>query len=113
MLLPPKGEPITLPLVPETKPLRIQCSIHEWMDAYIWDLDHPYADITKYNEDNPDDDTYGTYEIHNVPTGVKLKIVAWQEDVGFLTPDQKITSGEVIEVKEGEPLVKDFEIVGK
>jgi hypothetical protein len=113
VMLPPKGEPIKLPLDPETKPLRIQCNIHAWMDAYIWDFNHPYADITKYNEDNPNDDAYGTYEIHNVPTGVKLKIVAWQEDVGFLTPDQKITSGEVIEVKEGEPLVKDFEIVGK
>ncbi len=79
VLLPPGGS-VTLPMVPETRPLRIQCSIHEWMDAFIWDFDHPYADVSKCDGLEANAQTYGTYEIKNVPTGVKLKINAWHED---------------------------------
>jgi hypothetical protein len=130
LMLPPKTTPLSLPLVPEAEPVRIQCSIHEWMDAYIWDFNHPYVAITKYNANNPDDEAYGTYEIHYVPTPekdpktdkvtpLKLKIVAWHEEPeGFVTPDQKIKSAQVIEVPEDlsaeKPLVMpDIEIVGK
>lgn len=108
VLLPPTKS-VTLPLVPETKPLRIQCSIHEWMDAWIWDFDHPYADVSKCDGLQPDDAKYGTFEIHNVPTNTKLKIVGWHEE-GVVTP----VGGEDIELSDKEPtLTKDFEISKK
>jgi hypothetical protein len=107
---------LPLSLKVETSALRIECSIHPWMDGYIWALDHPYAAITKSDTDpketrvKPDDDAFGTYKIRNVPTGVKLKIVAWHEEAGFLTPDKKMNGAVEIEVKPGETVEKDFEL---
>jgi hypothetical protein len=104
-----------LPLKAETSALRIECSIHPWMDGYIWSLDHPYAAITKSDTNpkdtkvKPGDPSFGTYEIRNVPAG-KLKIVAWHEEALFLTPDKKLTGGAEIEVKAGETVEKDFEL---
>jgi hypothetical protein len=110
----PQGDKLALPLVPESAPLRISCSIHPWMDGYIWSLSHPYADITKSPTSpakiKPDDPSYGTYEIKNVPTGVKLKLIAWHEEAQFLTPDRKIAGAPDIELKDGETLTKDFEM---
>jgi len=106
VLLPPGGEPITLPLVPETRPLRIECSIHAWMDAFVWDFDHPYADVSKCDGLEANADKYGTFEIKNVPTGVKLKITAWHEE-------GQVAGGGEIEVTEGEPLIHNFEISKK
>jgi hypothetical protein len=103
-------------LVPDTQPVRIECSIHPWMDGYIWPLDHPYAAITKSDTNPketkvaPDDPAFGTYEIRNVPTGVKLKIVAWHEEANFLTPDRKMTGAFDIEVPAGGTVEKDFEL---
>jgi hypothetical protein len=113
---------MALPLKADTSYLRIECSIHPWMDGYIWSLDHPYADVT-LSDTNPkdpkgtavnkwvkaDDPAFGTYEIKNVPAG-KLKIVAWHEEALFLTPDKKLTGGYEIEVKPGETVEKDFDL---
>jgi hypothetical protein len=107
---------MALPLKAENSALRIECSIHPWMDAYIWSLDHPYAAVTKSDTNPKDtkvkatDPAFGTYEIRNVPTGVKLKIVAWHEEATFLTPDKKMTGGYEIEVPADKPLEKDFEL---
>ena len=54
-------------------------------------FDHPYAAVTK--ED-------GTFEIKNVPTDVKLKVVAWHEGPGknFYDKDETVKKGETKEL---------------
>jgi hypothetical protein len=51
----------------------INCTIHPWMNAWVWAFDHPYAALT---------DKDGNYEIKNVPVGATVKLRAWQEEVG-------------------------------
>jgi hypothetical protein len=106
--LSPTGS-LVIPMFPEAEPVKIMCSVHPWMYAYIWDFNHPYSDITKIYklpDDDPNAGTY-TYEIRNVPAG-KLKIDAWHED-----KERKIDGGGVIEMKEGETKTIDFEITKK
>jgi hypothetical protein len=79
------------------EPINFQCNIHGWMHAYLWAFDHPYAAIT---------DKDGNYKIENVPTSVKVKIVAWHES-GFL----KDRGGEPIELI--PETTKNFELTPK
>src|SRR5262249_27477497 len=74
----PKNDHRDVELKPSNQPVTVQCDIHPWMNAYVWVFDHPYAAVTKVGKDEGDE-TYGTYEIKNVPTGVKVKINAWHE----------------------------------
>jgi len=68
----------------------IQCNIHPWMEAYARAFDHPYAALTKGQDMKTgqflkaDDPAYGTYEIPNVPAGVKVRVIAWHERAGYL-----------------------------
>jgi hypothetical protein len=55
---------------PQDTPLNVKCDIHSWMRAKIWVFDNPYHAVTGKD---------GTFEIKNVPAGVKLHIVAWHE----------------------------------
>jgi hypothetical protein len=73
-------------LKPESGVVKIECNIHNWMRAYAWVFDHPYAAVTKATgaED------FGTYEIKNAPVGVKLRLIAWHEAEGELT-NQEVT----------------------
>src|SRR5262249_7036650 len=94
-----------------TEPLTLKCSIHGWMRAYVWVLDNPYATVSRSDTNlkekrvKPDDPTFGTYEIKNIPAGVKLRLLAWHEKAGFLNG----ANGEDIELKTGDN-TKDFEI---
>jgi hypothetical protein len=54
---------------PADEPIKAECSIHSWMNAYIWAFDHPYFVVTK-------DD--GRFEI-NAPAGTQLTVRAWHE----------------------------------
>jgi hypothetical protein len=76
----------------------ISCSIHPWMRAYLWDLEHPFAAVTKAD---------GTYEIPNVPVpeNGKIRVVAWHESANFLNGEQ----GEVIDLKDSTN-TKDFSV---
>jgi len=58
----------------QSKPLTVACINHGWMSAVIWAFDHPYSAVT---------DQDGNFKIDNVPTGVKLSVVAWHEAVGY------------------------------
>ncbi|MBL8819127.1 MAG: hypothetical protein JNL58_24065 [Planctomyces sp.] len=53
----------------ELMPVRVDCSIHSWMKAWILILDHPYAAIT--NE-------HGEFSIKQIPPG-KWKFRFWHE----------------------------------
>lgn len=83
-----------------TKPIRLNCNIHQWMEGYIWPLDTPYAAVTK-----PD----GTYEIKGVPAGAEVVVVTWHEKSGW---GEGGPQGKKITLKEGEN-VHDFKVTAK
>jgi hypothetical protein len=68
------GEELAIELQPESNPIALACDVHPWMNARVWAFDHPYFAVTK---------TDGTFEIHNVPTGVEVALVAWHEAPGY------------------------------
>jgi len=76
-----------------SQPIKLECTIHTWMNGYAWALDHPYAAVT---------DSDGAYEIKNVPAGADLQIVVWHEG-------KFVNKGETTKLKDGEN-VKDFAI---
>jgi hypothetical protein len=98
------GGHFDLVLNPATEPVSIACDIHKWMGGYAWVLDHPYAAVTRAPA-NEGDDSYGTYEIKGVPTGVKgLRVVVWHELPGFVNG----AKGEEIELQ--PETTKNFEL---
>lgn len=57
---------------PELLPVRIDCSIHAWMRAWLVISEHPYVAVT---------DEHGAFEIPNLPAG-EWKFHFWQERSG-------------------------------
>ena len=78
-------------LVYEFKPkseevmLHLKCDVHNWMNAYIGIVDHPYFAISN---------TMGNYEIANVPVGT-YTIEAWQERLGTVKKTITVKAGAV------------------
>jgi hypothetical protein len=68
---------------------------HEWMNAYIAVLPHPWAALTDEN---------GHFVLHNVPTGTE-KIYAWHEVLGVLTKEVRVNGNHAA--------VVDFEFTTK
>jgi hypothetical protein len=90
-----------VPINPQPgSPLNLNCDIHKWMNGKVWVFDHPYAAVTKgdHVEDRDEDETFGTFEIKNVPTGKEVRLFAWHEEAGYLTPP----GGQKITLKKGE-----------
>jgi hypothetical protein len=86
-------------LTPERGPVVFRCDIHNWMRAYAWVFDHPYAAVSKAAGDD-----FGTFTIANAPTGVPLKVRAWHEELDYLK-----TSDTAIILKPGENTINiDF-----
>jgi len=104
-------------LKPEAKEVTIKCNIHPWMDAYLRVVDTPYYAVslsdTLDGKDKVamDDPKFGTYEIKNLPEGVKVRVIAWHEKCGFLNKDGG--KGEVIEILPKKETTKDFEATAK
>jgi hypothetical protein len=94
----PSGQRLVIPLRPADIPLEVRCTIHPWMNAWVWPLGHPYAAITGLD---------GSYEIKNVPAGVKVRVVAWHEGGYWLSPNRK--EGDEIDLTAGVN-VKDWEV---
>lgn len=65
----------------ERVPVRINCDIHPWMEAYWVVLDHPYAAVT---------DEKGNYEIPNLSVG-EHEFTIWHEGCGFLEKKYPVT----------------------
>ncbi len=59
---------------PETQPIRVDCSIHAWMKAWIVVTDHPFVAITDQN---------GDFQIPRIPPG-NWKFRFWHERPGYL-----------------------------
>ncbi|MEZ6130824.1 MAG: hypothetical protein R3C59_19310 [Planctomycetaceae bacterium] len=58
----------------ELLPIRVDCSIHAWMRAYLVITDHPYAAVT---------DQDGRFSIADVPQGT-WEFRTWHERPGYL-----------------------------
>ena len=89
------GGKVELKINPDTQPINIKCSIHQFMKAYAWAFDHPYATVTK-----PD----GTFEIPNAPAGAKVEVWYWHESFDPPTP-RKLKE---VTLEDGKPTTADF-----
>ena len=69
-----------------------KCDVHNWMQAYIGVLDHPYFAVTHDG---------GNFELKNLPEGT-YTVEAWHEKLG--TQAQTVTLGE----KESKELTFTF-----
>jgi plastocyanin len=68
-----------------TKPeamITLKCDVHNWMNAYVGVLDHPYFAVTRDG---------GKFELKNLPAGT-YTVEAWHEKLG--TQTQSVTLGE-------------------
>jgi hypothetical protein len=114
--LPEKKELTVDNLVPSTSAVRFSCTIHPWMNAYLWVFDHPYATISLSdtldgdNKVKPDNPKFGTFEMKNLPAG-KMRIVAWHESGVYL--NEGGGNGQPIEIKDGEPTTVNFDLTAK
>ncbi|MDA7949936.1 MAG: carboxypeptidase regulatory-like domain-containing protein [Pirellulaceae bacterium] len=69
----------------ESIPAEVSCSVHPWMSAWIWVVDHPYVALT---------DSQGNFEIRNLPAG-EWTFQVWHEKSGYLkevTHNGKLTT---------------------
>ena len=89
----------------ETFPLKLQCSIHNWMQAIVLVQDHPYMAIT---------DEDGKFELKDLPAG-KVTLKLWHERKGYIktmTVDTKaavVKKGRFqIELRPGETATHRF-----
>ena len=73
----------------ETLPVRVDCSIHSWMKAWLIVTDHPYVAITGND---------GSFEIKNIPTGER-KFRFWHERPGYL--QNLVIDGEPVLLEKG------------
>jgi hypothetical protein len=87
--LPPNGS-TEAKLVPEARPLPLNCDIHPWMKGWMMVFDHPFFAVT--SED-------GSFEITGVPAGAQ-NLVVWQEETGYVTSGA--AKGQAVTVKAGE-----------
>lgn len=76
--LQPKSEE-TISLKYQSPTLKVQCDIHNWMNAQIKTFQHPYFAVT---------DKDGNFEIHNAPSGVPVQVNLWHSDT------QEVKTGE-------------------
>lgn len=59
----------------KTVPIRVSCSIHPWMEAYVIPLANNYFAVTGQD---------GKFAIDNLPAGVPLEFQVWQRATGGL-----------------------------
>jgi len=91
--IPPNGQ-LPAKLVPEPRPINLNCDIHPWMSGKIMVFDHPFFAVTKAD---------GTFEIRGVPAGTQSLVLS-HEKVGYVTPNKakgqevKVTAGETTDI---------------
>lgn len=57
--------------------IKVNCSVHKWMSAWVVSVEHPYYAITDAN---------GNFEIENIPPGT-YKLQVWHEKLGKQVQD--------------------------
>jgi len=86
---PAASSPIKKPAPEENGVLKIKCSVHPWMTAFLIVTDHPFFAVT--GED-------GKFEIKDVPSG-KYKVEAWHSQFGLKTTDLTIEASKAADPK--------------
>lgn len=79
----------------ESSPVRFECNVHSWMNAYALVLSHPFHAVTK--ED-------GTFELKGLPAG-EYTVTAWHEKYG--------SKSEIVKIGDKETKSLDFTFEGK
>jgi hypothetical protein len=81
--LPFKGFSVTKPLPANPELIKIKCDAHEWMHAWIMELDHPYYTTTGSD---------GHFTIKDVPPG-SYTLAVWHEAAGEKSQPVVVATG--------------------
>jgi hypothetical protein len=73
-------------------PASFSCTIHPWMEGWLFTTHHPYAAVT---------DEQGRFVIKDAPAG-RWRLVLWQEESGFYPFRNKNDVGVIVEIKPGK-----------
>jgi hypothetical protein len=87
--LPFKGFSVTKPLPGNPGLIKIKCDAHEWMHAWIMELDHPYFATTGAD---------GHFTIKDVPPGT-YTLAVWHEAAGEKSESVMVASGQTAKPK--------------
>lgn len=87
--LPFKGFSVTKPLPGSPGLIKIKCDAHEWMHAWIMELEHPYYATTGAD---------GRFTIKDVPPGT-YTLVAWHEAAGEKSEPVVVAAGQTAKSK--------------
>jgi hypothetical protein len=75
VLIPADGTSVQKLGSEEQLPIKVGCSIHPWMGAWLVVRNDPYAAAS---------DSTGSFTLANLPAGRELEFQLWQEKAGFL-----------------------------
>ncbi len=84
LALPKQGLEIGKPkILSKAGLLSLNCDAHNWMQSWIWVLEHPYAVVTGSD---------GSFDLSDVPAG-SYKLTIWHEALGEKTVDVTVGAG--------------------
>ncbi len=87
--LPFKGFSVTKPLPGMPMMIKIKCDAHEWMHAWIMELEHPYYATTGAD---------GHFTIKDVPPGT-YTLAVWHEAAGEKSAPVVVAAGQTVKSK--------------
>ena len=87
--LPFKGFSVTKPLPSMPMMIKVKCDAHEWMHAWILDLEHPYYATTAAD---------GHFIIKDVPPGT-YTLAVWHEAAGEKSAPVVVAAGQTVKPK--------------
>jgi hypothetical protein len=87
--LPFKGFSVTKPLPSMPMMIKVKCDAHEWMHAWILELDHPYYATTGAD---------GHFTIKDVPPG-SYTLAVWHELAGEKSAPVVVAAGQTVKSK--------------
>jgi hypothetical protein len=87
--LPFKGFSVTKPLPTMPMMIKVKCDAHEWMHAWIMELDHPYYATTGAD---------GHFTIKDVPPGT-YTLAVWHEAAGEKSVPVLVAAGQTVDSK--------------
>jgi hypothetical protein len=87
--LPFKGFSVTKPLPGMPMMIKVKCDAHEWMHAWIMELEHPYYATTGAD---------GHFTIKDVPPG-SYTLAVWHEAAGEKSAPVVVAAGQTVQSK--------------
>jgi Polysaccharide lyase family 4, domain II len=87
--LPFKGFSVTKPLPSMPQMIKVKCDAHEWMHAWIMELEHPYYATTTAD---------GHFTIKDVPPGT-YTLAVWHELAGEKSAPVVVAAGQTVKSK--------------